>query len=43
MFQVNRSENRITKLEEKRFSDLNLREVSATVLCFLGRFCRVHP
>ncbi|WP_392337349.1 DUF4268 domain-containing protein [Loktanella salsilacus] len=26
MFQVNRSENRITKLEEKRFSDLNLRE-----------------
>jgi hypothetical protein len=26
MFQVNRSENRLTKLEEKRFSDLNLRE-----------------
>lgn len=26
MFQVNRSENRLTKLEEKRFTDLNLRE-----------------
>jgi hypothetical protein len=26
MFQVNRSENRLQKLEEKRFSDLNLRE-----------------
>lgn len=26
MFQVNRSENRLKKLEEKRFSDLNLRE-----------------
>jgi hypothetical protein len=26
MFQVNRSENRLEKLEEKRFSDLNLRE-----------------
>lgn len=26
MFQVNRSENRIQKLEEKRFADLNLRE-----------------
>ena len=26
MFQVNRSENRITKLEEKSFSNLNLRE-----------------
>jgi len=26
MFQVNRSENRLKKLEEKRFTDLNLRE-----------------
>lgn len=26
MFQVNRSENRLQKLEEKRFADLNLRE-----------------
>ncbi len=26
MFQVNRSENRLKKLEEKRFADLNLRE-----------------
>jgi hypothetical protein len=26
MFQVNRSENRLNKLVEKRFSDLNLRE-----------------
>lgn len=26
MFQVNRSENRLKKLEEKRFSDLNLKE-----------------
>ncbi|MBW0157631.1 DUF4268 domain-containing protein [Sedimentimonas flavescens] len=26
MFQVNRSENRLRKLEEKRFADLNLRE-----------------
>ena len=26
MFQVNRSENRLVRLEERRFSDLNLRE-----------------
>ena len=26
MFQVDRSKNRLKKLEEKRFSDLNLRE-----------------
>ena len=26
MFQVNLSENRLRKLEEKRFADLNLRE-----------------